>query len=432
MQTATLSTLPPEVLDLIFSFVDEEDSATTLAVDARRRQKVYHTLSQMSRSLYFATRSRLYSQPLVGGKCVWFKAHRLLVSLQANNGALGRIVRSLRALPAWVETLSTLDPETKLPYQLRGQSKAFSWMIAMIEACSNASEVGVTFATAAQTTKLANALSTTLSTLHTLVLRKTTAFSTKRGEVHGLLAKLATDTLPCLDFDGIGRGGNYKKPRTPFRVHEIRISSPDGPDSWHYLSFDGFASFLPSQTSYLRSLTIDEDFRYFWLPEILKLSGPHLIELRVRRWTRCWSGTFKQYAAELSNRLWGGPFCLPVLDIKIFSLFPRLEHLELHNVRTLSVGRLEALAKTSPSLTSLLCPGALWLADGAEPDRSVVGWNAALFPQGQLAGIFKTFSKLKEVNLGVVPFKDEADFAKLSNSLEEDRVRVKYALCVGP
>ncbi|GAA5904132.1 hypothetical protein JCM6882_003955 [Rhodosporidiobolus microsporus] len=436
MQTATLSTLPPEVLDLIFSFVDEEDSRSSAEQNAFRRFQDYYALSQTSRSLYTATRNRLYTDPLSSGTRSWKRANKLLASLEANENALGRLVRSLRTLPDWVASLSTTTPETTShSFQRVGQTKAFSWMVAMISVCPKLRQVGVTFATLPQTTLLSSALKPSFSTLNTVTLQKTPSFQTQMDLVNTFLAKLEVGELELLECRGIGwrskgkNRGTFSSPQTPFVVRGLKIFRPSNLRSYEYTGEDYHRQFLPTQLAHLTSLVIECHSFSVWRARLLfDLTAPYLKKLVIHPLNECWSGWLSEYGIQRASWTIATVYASPTLPLETFALFPHLEHLELHNMRTLSVARLAALAESSPSLLSLLCPDSLWLVDSAEPSRAIAGWNTTLFPQNQLVGIFKTFSKLKQVDLGILPFEEEADIFDLSDFFE-DKAELKFKLC---
>ncbi|GAA5832434.1 hypothetical protein JCM11251_006453 [Rhodosporidiobolus azoricus] len=436
MHKATLETLPTEVLDLIFGFVDGSEVNPLLSLDARalRRRKTYLALGQTSQALFAPARNRLYADPLSGGGRNWTRAIKLLNTLRENGCALGRLVNSLITLPDWIEALSTSEPEARTSsFQLVGKSKSFSWMVAVITACPKLHKVGVAFKLVRQTTKLITALKNSLGTLTTIRVQSTQHLPVYADVTNRLLSAIRLEELSALELVGLSSGGGrgeFDNPHTPMRVRNIKLSSQE-----HFISLplDRHIQFLPINLAPLTSLVYELPLVGISdVPELLQIIGKHLQRLVICPKYRLWDGTCQNYALSFRN-FYGTWTALPAtFPSELFYLFPSIEHLELHNMRVLSVGRLDSLSRTSPAIVTLLFPGCLWLSDGPEPHRTVHGWELRLFRDARIAEVFRTFSKLKKVDLGVVPFEEESGLGAVTTLLAEEDVELEYELCTVP
>lgn len=142
-----------------------------ISADASRA--VHTQLSNLclvSRSFLPVARRFLYERPLrgfyrrnrpraVAVANVLDRAVPLLEALQANRGYLGGLVKDLSDLASIYALLASAEDSIDArSFQQRGQTKAFSWELAMISACGQASTVAVGFDSVLQLPKLFRAL----------------------------------------------------------------------------------------------------------------------------------------------------------------------------------------------------------------------------------------------------------------------------------
>ncbi|GAA5941046.1 hypothetical protein JCM10213_001700 [Rhodosporidiobolus nylandii] len=416
----TLSNLPAETLDQILSCVEE--------FTPRQRRQVYHALTLTSRALVPIVRRRLYGDPLATLPPTWERAINLLASLQANDGALSGFVTKLSELPAWVQQLSGVQPETtSLPFQQQGQTRAFSFQLAMISTCNSLSSVGLTFKTKVQCTLLSRAVEKSLSTLDHLAFISTVAFDTSYGGVLRFAEQLSCDEVPCLELIGVdyGRGKPLSKlSRLPIRLQRlvVRTAKPLGTTgTWYtYLSKTLDTRIIPQDLSGLHSLTVGGKVSDYSLPTFLKVVGGGLTTLRLEG----------DYRPDYQiTRIYGtGTGDGPSLRPDACLLLPNLEHLEITGCRTLSVARLKALSTSSLHLISLTCRDSTWIGD--EPRQHPFSpWTSAVFPQSTVASLLASFPHLQKVHLGHIPFRPQEDLSKLEDPLVAKGIEVGYELC---
>ncbi|GAA5904192.1 hypothetical protein JCM6882_003973 [Rhodosporidiobolus microsporus] len=409
MQTATLSTLPPEVLDLIFSFVEEHGSTAV-------NRKTFLSLTLVSRNILPTARRFSYAHPLFGIPAGWTRAINLLRALKANGSALGRLVRSLEGLSSWMDLLEKQEPETKsLSFQVRGQTKAFSWGLAMLEACPRLVGLGLSLKNATQVTKLHRALSPSFGTLKKVKLLNSTPRPLTAELVHKLVAKLEVDELERFEVINPDdqESATSAEPLLAFKVQIVELYLPMKP-------FPATTQLLPVDLSSLRSLTLHTAaYSTSDLLALVKLVGPHLHKLVLRP-------PYANYSLRYST--YGQDFSGPTAPLEIFSLLPQIRHLELPHARAFSVARIQALVHASPHLVTLFCRESTWVSDGASLD-TISGWQSRLFPQAQLAALFSTFPCLKDLDLGIIPVLPEHPTSTLTRPLKERGVEVVFWTC---
>ncbi|BGP17784.1 hypothetical protein JCM10213v2_005826 [Rhodosporidiobolus nylandii] len=414
MPPVTLAMLPADLLDTICGFVGEEGPYSFGQTAAKSRRRTFLSLCLTSRGLLPIARRHLYSQPLDGVKPDWQNATALLASLQA--GQLGMLVRSLAELPSWLASLANLEAGSNLPFQKPGQTKEYSWLLATVEACPKLREIGVAFRSVTQANKLLRALTPSFPTLQSVIFRGLASHAMSGELLHKFAAKLGVEGLDKVEVVSLNSANPSKQPSLPYRVRSLVLSL-------YGLAFSTSQQFLPSsQAASLRSLSVNCDtYSPSALLELVELVGATLTTLRVFPALPFYSHSYEYYGQQHSG---------PVVPAALFSLLPHLRHLELpSSSAALSVDRMRTLSRSSPELVSLVCHDSVWISDTPGATRDSTAWQAALFPQAELANIFTSFPKLKEVDLGLVPLQPSHSIAALEDPLVSKGVDVEYEFC---
>ncbi|GAA5852424.1 hypothetical protein JCM8547_006777 [Rhodosporidiobolus lusitaniae] len=408
MNRPTLSTLPEDVLEEIFR--DLETGLTW----RDNRIKVFLPLNLVCRSLLPVSRRFLLAEPLAG-KCIWNIATKLLSSLKANGGSSGRAVRSLEELASWMSILQNLDAPKNLSFQIRGQTKGFSWAVAMLNACPRLKEVGVTFRDTTQLNKIVAALSRSFATLRTIRIELRPADAVGLKMVHTFVNKLTIESLDTLEIVGAKDDNLLSSTRLPFRLKELVVHD-------NALSVESALTLLPANLSSFRSLDIHpRKVVAASLLDLVTLVGPTLTSLSLSPPPPYYSAAYSLYGHDHSG------FLVPS---EIFSRLPYIKHLSLSNSRALSVARVKALSNASPHLVSLVAEDCIWVADDGV-DATSPGWEKRIFPQVELASLFEGFfANLETLDVGFVPVRKRDGIGMLQAAMDRKGVSLEWHGCV--
>ncbi|GAA5981353.1 hypothetical protein JCM11641_005293 [Rhodosporidiobolus odoratus] len=405
---ARFDSLPADVLHLIFSFIKTSSALSPTAIFPARMvtnsaRATFLSLATTSRSLLPLARQFLYADPLVNVRAGWTIAIGLFRSLQEHDGTLGRLVRVLSILPTWLDTLSNLEPATKnLAFQVRGQTKAFSWFLAMLKACPSLKEVGLVFGNSPQLNKVHTALSPSLPTIKNISLEGQSSVAMKIGVVHRFFGKLDLQGLEELEVRSVHGMEPDRAPSLPFTLNALVVDLEAEPLS----SLD---QLLPAQNCSLTSLAVFCDvYTSTQVMHLVNLVGASLKHLSIVPQETYYSLAYASYGFAHTG---------PVLSRELFSLLPNVEHLDLPHAQALSVNRIDTLSRHSRSLRSLTCNSSLWMADTAV-SRVDAEWQASLFPQTKLANLFLSFPYLEQLDLGFVPCHPYDSMEELKKPLE--------------
>ncbi|GAA5852247.1 hypothetical protein JCM8547_006713 [Rhodosporidiobolus lusitaniae] len=159
MNRPTLSTLPEDVLEEIFGQLE------AILVYKDKRVKGFLPLTSICRDLVPVACRFFNADPAADFEPIGNQAVKLLTALDPDQGALGRLVRSLDSLAYRMYSLDELPSPSNLSFQVRGQSKAYSWLFAILQACPNLHSVGVTFRSTTQLSKVVASLFPSFPTL---------------------------------------------------------------------------------------------------------------------------------------------------------------------------------------------------------------------------------------------------------------------------
>ncbi|GAA6032141.1 hypothetical protein JCM8097_007093 [Rhodosporidiobolus ruineniae] len=407
MPAVTLDTLPEDVLDLIFRFIEDDfDEA-----DGQARLSTFNGLCLVCRALLPVGRAYLYVDPLVSEDRTWERALSLSSSLEATECALGRFVHNWTFLPRWSHALAQAEAPASLPFQIRTHSKAYSWFLAVLSICPNLTAVGIAFRTSAQLASTLEALSPSLPTLTSVRLGHSNGSPITEDVVHEFSNAFPLDRIEQFEVVSLTSMWVSAKPMNPLRIQAMTIELD-------HTALTIIIQILPEQTHFLRSLVVRGiaglETPKSHVVDVVELVGSVLTNLTL---------DFIPSAIE------HGVLTVP---LAFFGLLPEIRHLQISNAQALSVDRVKLLCSSSPHLTVLLCIDCIWCEDDHSPALlDVEGWQARLFRVPELVAAFSQLEHLEGVILGNVPHSAATVLEPLNKALRDRGVAVggKYESC---
>lgn len=425
MTSPTLSTMPEDILDEIYGFVGRDrfpslspsrassvlsHLSRTYSRSARRIQGLCRTRSDEQTPPPYRHR-HLYSHPLLPSVWTWERALKVLDTLTKDGGGLGRLVRSLVSLTVKVETLSTdKTVPANLSFQVRGQTKVFSWCLAMLDACARLREVGVTFAATIQLNKVSHALTPSFLTLERIKVEGPKEYRVSAHDVIKLLKCLSLSSLKTLEVNHLRtKEGEPPLPLTP--------SNPTPTSSLIFRSevkLSLVTSLIPINTSSLTSLTIScKRYSSSDLLTLVNFVGSTLETLKVVLPFLGFTLHFDDYGLDHQG---------PIVPLEVFFLLPRIRYLDLWNAHAMSMARLDALVKHSPDLVELGLSESVWVGDGALAEDRSGNWSVRMFPEDRVLSALLKLKKLERCHLGFVPRRQDDYPSSLAGELEDEGV----------
>ncbi|GAA5981942.1 hypothetical protein JCM5350_006573 [Sporobolomyces pararoseus] len=219
----SITSLPEELLDQIFSMLiaikDEDVEHFPLDIIAQvtyAEQEILRALCLTCRTFLPLARRLLYRQihinegPRRGRKAMWSdkislyrRAGELLVSLQANDGNLGKLVRSLKNLVTWSNQVESQDIAGHLFEEDGGGgdwNAVTKWFLGMLAACPSLVEVQLYFESNSQLSLVAQALEPSTSTLRTLFFTNPTF---RKDGLKGITSTLVHSALSDPVFENV-------------------------------------------------------------------------------------------------------------------------------------------------------------------------------------------------------------------------------------
>lgn len=405
--------LNEEIRDLICTFITEPFSTAALV-----------SLCAVSKEWADSARRVLYHTPLERMPTFidWPHANALLVALEGNS-AVAQCVRSLEDIGVQLYDLPeprVIARADRSAYRLRGQSEAWSWALAVIKCCLRLQRVGVAMDTTFQATTVAKTLkSTPLRRLilaaspkeYPLPLSRIDGFF-KRSEITSLesltLVQIVDDLPP----------NPSPLPRLPVQLRRLVLFLPLFP-------YRTILHLIPSppHLSHLTDLLIESD-HCPTSSDLLLLSrtvGPHLKRLEIVLLDVPISRQgIDSYALSHAGTH---------LPLELFSLFPRIEELNLFRFTGMSLARLAALECSSPLLRSFALCETAWEADGGEGEERRV--PERVFPQEEVARVLKEgFGELDKCHLGWLPVENGDGVGEVDRVVEERGIELGWEGCL--
>ncbi|GAA6032151.1 hypothetical protein JCM8097_007098 [Rhodosporidiobolus ruineniae] len=406
MPFVTLDTLPLDILDLIFQFLEGDPST--------RRGDLRH-LCLTCRKLLPPARRFLYAAPL-RRPWTWVQAIGLLRTLKANPDVFGQLVRDLYILPEVLHSLSQQEVgAVDLTFVVPGERRSYSWFLGMLETCTKLKTVGVTLADTTQLDRVIRHLKPSLATLQAIKLEEAAVSTTSTYPMTSALVQSFAAQAGLRDIER-------------FEVGRLRstsfVPSPQIPFDFRVLVLDDcpgngmkLRQFLPTRTSHLRSLVLHGRTALAdHVISLIQLAARNLTHLSIDPGYSDFSGP--------EARLQG-----PTIPAPLFSLLRDLRYLRLAWLKALSVERIRALSATSTELVELICTETAWISDEpCKPAASPASGTASPFPQDQLTALFEPFRHLKRLDIGCVPLTAVLQVEAFQATQRSRGVEVMYQL----
>ncbi|GAA6032137.1 hypothetical protein JCM8097_007091 [Rhodosporidiobolus ruineniae] len=427
MPTVTLDTLPGDVLDLIFQFLEadlreEEERRIRIGGSiAPLRLKTLRRFCLVNRALLPVARRFLYARPLDRNDMIWKHALSLVTALSANNNALGRLVRSLTNLALFESDLRDDREPASMPSCMheyfRTQPMAYSWLLAMLAACPHLNKVDLVFETSAEIKLVLRALRPSLPTLRSMEIVSVSSYKLDRSHLRRFFRKLGLKELDHFELR-FGTAAPAKPCRIPLRLRSLSLALHEGTVPLYH--------FLPPQPSYLRSLRLDSVDPNTPPHEILALfllAGASLTTLyldtaQTTRWGPC--------PCSVSDF---NPPQTVFLPEGLFSRLPTIRHLTLHHCCGLTIESIRALSNSSPNLVKLDLRACCWNDNDPDPDDDDWDWDFDHLSLEELANVFRSFRQLKYVEVGRIPLETDGEPTMLKSALEAQGVEVVGRSC---
>ncbi|GAA6017326.1 hypothetical protein JCM11491_000632 [Sporobolomyces phaffii] len=417
--------LPNELLELIVTFVhDKSDGPTPLS------QSTLSSLCRASKRFLPLARSCLYHRPISPTSTVtWERALALFASLSS---ATGRLVVSLEGIVDYVAEIGTLKepPFHPLPFQLRGETKAFSLYHAILKACPQLALVELIFDSSRHLTKLLDALSKSHLTLKTVGIVNSDFSNTYR----------VSCDLACLAMSHEQLGGIRNVVlRNVHKWPEAHRSDPAGDLPLESLELvDEHRALVvrkqlfPRDPSRLRSFSLNlgllSPYSSRW---VLKYLPDSLQTLSI-----CVKRLHRPNLADYN------PTDQSSLDPSNFAHLTSLTRLFLRGCHGPSVALLDTLASSSPTLSELDFKFSRWVPflastssfSSSSHSRSIAAVRSNPFDPVEGLRRLSQFTYLRRMHLGYLPTTDRETYAELVETLEARtvggrRVEVEWDPC---
>jgi hypothetical protein len=202
-----------------------------------------------------------------------------------------------------------------------------------------------------------------------------------------------------------------KQPQLTVQVGPVEQSTPDVTRprySTRRLTLDtsfpliqSTLAFLPRQIKHLLHLRISFHHAGYQMPPfapfLAAFAGNRLQTLSISADAVDEAFDDESYMYQLD------PFDLP---LAFFSAFPHLRTCALKSVTDLSVTKLSLLASSSPRLHTLDLDGSVWTFNSSDFETPSLASRDISQGEQQLIDLLRLFSKLKKVDLGILPLYD--------------------------
>ncbi|GAA5839655.1 hypothetical protein JCM3766R1_000932 [Sporobolomyces carnicolor] len=403
----SLLLLPDEILDAIFSFVHDKTCEPT-----RDSQNTFASLALTSKRLISLARSHLYWRP-IGAEYVeradWDNALLLFESLST---PLGQFVISLAGIADLFAALSkTRGPDSVLPFQLRGYTKAYSFYIALIGVCPRIARVDLLLETSRQLSKMLNALDHVASTLKTVHFGGGLRWWMYPINVGFVCTVLQRPTMRGIE-NVIVKGGALEgqiENRVDITLKSLRLEHGNNGRKFP------LESVLPAQCPSLESFHFA--VRYHYKNEFE--AGLDHVPVTLQRLTMRY----------LEERIADPPVIDEYFEIDCALPAPSkwahltsLTHLSLQNFDGPSISLLESLS--SLSIIDLDFAGCKWVPTSRR--TASIQKAASIVDPGELIAALRKFRSLRRVHLGYLPTFSRKPYAGLADL----SIKVEFGVCV--
>ncbi|GAA5984897.1 hypothetical protein JCM5350_002602 [Sporobolomyces pararoseus] len=417
--------LPNELINQIVSQVDDK----FVEYPGFSREASLASLARVSKRFVDPVRIRLYRRPFLGSQQImsWDAAIRLVDGLTMNGRALGKTVRSLQGLGDWFKNLLQEELRSKLPYQARGCTPAFSWYLQVLRICPRIGLVELVFETLSELEKVLKAIGPAAST--TLYAAVFVGFENPAPPWQvNLTFDLVLSALQAAELSGI----DYLYLQDVSFDFMTSPSRPSMPYPFTQISVEGQPSVfladrvraLPYDTSELADLSFTTSSTYpnSNLLPILEHLGPKLQFLTILFFA------VSDCPPKLSKyRLAPQHFTFP---LKPFTKFSQLNSLTLNGFVGPSTKLLSFLVTACPFLREIDFGESFWIPN--EPNGAVSRTNSyfqSIFQEEEVIKEFSKFRFLKSLRLGYLPTTETGDYKKLEKAMRDRGVWCRWQTC---
>lgn len=364
-------------------------------------------------------RSHLYWRP-IGAEYVeradWDNALLLFESLST---PLGQLVISLAGIADLFAALSkTRRPDSALPFQLRGFTKAYSLYIALIGVCPRIARVDLLISTSRQLSKMIQALDPVASTLKTVQFGASSKSWVRPVDVEFVRTVLQSPTMRGIEnviLKGDARQGQVDAQQgqvenrldIALKSFSLQLDSSEG----NFL----LESVLPAQCPSLESFYFavlyhdGDEFEAVLdhVPVTLQRLTMRYLEVRIAD-----PPSIDEYlaidCALPAPSKWAHLTCLT--------------HLSLQNFDGPSISLLESLS--SLSIIDLNFAGCKWVP--TSPRTASILKAASIVDPGELVAALRKSKSLRRVHLGYLPTSSRKSYAGLADL----SIKVEFEVCV--
>lgn len=377
------------------------------------------SLALTSKQFLSPARMRLYSRPFINAPLfTWIKAVALAHTLRTGN--LGRHVNSLEGIVSCMFNLDkTTALSTPLPYQIRGYTKAFSWYIAVLQACLHLVEVDIYFKNQNQLKKIETSLESATSTLRIANFVDDDGDRVRQedrmtsGCVKGALKRNPFKNVESIKLESI----EY--------LHSTRLDHPLV--SLHLKSTRQYGTslnaFQLTNLSRFHTLRIGSGGSSSGITSLITSLAPalqHLEILHSQPLTQC-----RPHLTTYDQRDYAIIFyrdLQPLVNLVSFSAtYARKPWLPIF----------ETIQKSSLSLEIIDLHGSHWMTSDdydlryAEPEERY----GTACPEKELKELLLGFKNLKKVDLGTLPTTDRGAYKLMETELRDKGVAVEWESC---
>lgn len=433
--------LPEELVDLIaFQLRDlryksgapcrklrsakKSDSSLALAAVDSDHEDDLPNFCLVSRQIVNSGRRALYFDPFDLSSLFygirWTNARNLLLSLQADQGKLGRLVRRTtglyKSIWSWMEDDGVLVEEVEEGCTFASIER---WFLDILRICPSLIKADV-LAMSERTLQLSlSAITPSLSTLQQIKLRGEgpridSDPSLSRSTMFQILRVHLSRPLPFASFDWIHFEENCPETDSelPIQVRSLKINLFVGDSAVRWLPPTPTAVPLEKLKVRVGAQPLPSTFPF---ETIAQRVGASLKVLQVLHFPGRMDG-LSSYGRSSEG---------PSLAPNQLAGFPHLQKLKLHHFHGPSLEFLKNLVTHAPLLRSIEFEGSLWVSN-SDPSSTIPD---EVFPEHKVVEQLTKFKHLQSIQLGILPTTGPLRYDWIRTELEKIGIQSSYEVC---
>jgi hypothetical protein len=385
-----------------------------------RSQKTFSSLALTSKRFLPLARSRLYYRPISPFSAVsWEKALALVSSLSS---PLGSLVVSLEGIVEFIMEVGNLpEPNSSLPFQLRGFTKTFSLYYEIIQSCTRLISVELIFNSIQHLSKLLKALEVSVSTLKTVKFANSTqsnSYEISSAEVREALRRHQLQKIDNLELCAISSDvSSSDEPSTRLALKSFTYKNDYG-------LFHAAKEFFPKDPSTLDSMTIEiVDFappHFVWLAAYLPLNIRHIsIANVVPSWDT--KASLQTYQRRVRPSI-------PEIELTRFTSLTSLSLVGFHGP---SLSLIQSLATRALELRSIDFTNCKWINTSQSIATRLGDSIMNLVDPDDLLTQLLKFKMLRNARLGFLPTLNSRMYGVVEEVMREKRgVEIEWQVCL--